>query len=266
MQLTPEISVLIRSADDPATLRARVSAVRAVAGFDVQATHAGDTQHFSVHYETTLGDAGKKLADGVLAHCERDYTAVSNHFGGLQVSHFNVILASGIGGAYHYGCGATDLYCDAGGNADRANMLVVAEEVEVFEDVQARGWNCGASNGEGLSRVLAADLHPQAAREFSTAAAWLDTPDRPDWVDRTDPTDTNFVSTGCAVLFLNYLRYQLQVAWPDVVQAAGTTLATTYAALTGRNDGFHAFRTLLDQYFPVGRASGLTTDNPFPLQ
>ena len=39
-------------------------------------------------------------------------------------------------------------------------------------------------------------------------AAWLDS-DRPDFVSRTDPSDNNFVSTGCATLFLNYLRHQL---------------------------------------------------------
>ena len=265
MQLEPVISVLVRSEADAPQLRTRAAAAQATAGFDVPATHAGDTQHFSVHYDNSLGQAGASLAQGVLATCEQDYTSVSNWFGGLQVSHFNVILASNIGGAYHYGCGAIDLYCDAGGGADQANMLVVAEEVEVFEDIQSKGWNCGASNGEGLSRVLAADLHPDAAAPFSTAAAWLDTPDRPDWVDQTDPSDTNFVSTGCAVLFLNYLRHQLNFDWTQIVGAAGTTLAKTYTTLTGRQDGFAQFKALLDRHFPPGQPSGLTTDNPFPL-
>jgi hypothetical protein len=122
---------------------------------------------------------------------------------------FNLILAARIGGAYHYGCGATDLYIDAQTgpvNVDHSRMLVVAEEVEVFSAQQGAGWNCGASNGEGLSRVLATLMYPAQLDGFNSAASWLDTPDRPDFVDVNDPTDRNYVSIGCSVLFLNWVR------------------------------------------------------------
>jgi hypothetical protein len=162
-----------------------------------------------------------------------------------------------------------DLYCDGDTSAspdiDHTRMLVVAEEVEVFEAAQNRGWDCGASNGEGLSRVLATELYPAELDGFATAAAWLDSSDRPDWVSKTDPTDQNAVSTGCAVLFLNYLRYQLNFSWPQIVAAAGSTLEQTYEALTGKTGGFAPFKALLDQRFPPGRPSGLTKDNPFPI-
>jgi len=46
-------------------------------------------------------------------------------------------------------------------NANISSALAVAEAVEVFEAIQNRGWNCGASNGEGLSRVLAQVLYPK---------------------------------------------------------------------------------------------------------
>jgi hypothetical protein len=67
---------------------------------------------------------------------------------------------------------------------------LIAEEVEVFSAVQNKGWNCGASNGEGLSRVLAESLYPGVLDDYSTAAAWLDTPDRPDWISNNNNTDT----------------------------------------------------------------------------
>jgi hypothetical protein len=40
-------------------------------------------------------------------------------------------------------------------------MLVVAEADEVFMNGFGHGWDCGASNGEALSRILAAEIYPQ---------------------------------------------------------------------------------------------------------
>lgn len=245
-------------------------AVQPAAGFDYPATLAGNTAHFQVYYETGFAD-GPTVAAGVLATVETDYAALSLWFGGLPLPTLpiNVILAPGIGGAYHYGCAAVDLYCDAdhGPNpdVDLSRMLVVAEEVEVFEAAQGRGWNCGASNGEGLSRVLATERYPAQLNGFATAAAWLNSPNRPDWVSRTDPSDQHAVSTGCAVLFLNYLRYQLGYEWTPIIAAAGAALEATYNALTGRTGGFAPFKALLDAHFPPGQPAGLATDNPFPL-
>ena len=156
----------------------------------------------------------------MLASCESEYLVQVSYFGGVTPASFNVIIAAGIGGAYHYGCAATDLYCDASGtDVNHTRMLNVAEEVEVFSADQARGWDCGASNGEGLSRVLATELYPGSLNGFTSAATWLDTPGRPDYVNVNDPTDRNYVSIGCSVLFLNYLRYQLGYRWGDIVQA-----------------------------------------------
>lgn len=240
------------------------------AGFDYPTTLEGSTVHFQVYYQTGFAN-GPVIAQGVLATVGRDYDSLVNLFGGLALPTFpiNIIAASGIGGAYHYGCAAVDLYCDGDTSGspdiDHTRMLVVAEEVEVFEAAQNRGWDCGASNGEGLSRVLATELYPAELDGFATAATWLDSSGRPDWVSKTDPTDQNAVSTGCAVLFLNYLRYQLNFSWPQIVAAAGSTLEQTYEALTGKTGGFAPFKALLDQRFPPGRPSGLTTDNPFPI-
>jgi hypothetical protein len=240
------------------------------AGFDYPSTLRGNTAHFNVYYETSMGQSGKTIADGVLASCENEYNALLAQFGTApQGLPFNVIVASGVGGAYHYGCGAVDLYCDgqkvAAPDVDHTRMLVVAEEVEVFSDSQGAGWDCSASNGEGLSRVLSTELYPAELDGFASAAAWLDTQDRPDFVNNNDPTDSNYVSIGCSVLFLNYLRYQLNFSWDLIVQAGGATLAQTYTNLTGNSDGWTQFRNIVDAQFPVGTPSGVTTDNIFPI-
>ena len=109
----------------------------------------------------------------------------------------------GRGGAGHPGCSSTSITADAfsGSDGDLAAMLVVAEEVEVFSASQGGGWNCAASNGEGLSRVLATERYPwrlwSSEASFVTAPRWL-RGSRPDWVSHNDPTDRSAESTGCA--------------------------------------------------------------------
>jgi hypothetical protein len=76
---------------------------------------------------------------------------------------------------------------------------------------------------------------------------------------------TNFVSIGCGTLFINCLRFQLGFSLNQIVQAGGDTLAETYRRPTNRTDAFERFSDILARRFPPGQASGLTNDNPFPL-
>ena len=233
----------------------------------VPANLQGRTAHFDVYADPSLGAEGKQDALGVLATCDKDYTAVSGYFGGIAAGPFNVVLFSNPGGAYHLSCAGTDLYCDARiSPADDAYsaFLNVAEFVEVFEAVQARGWDCGKSNGEGLSRVLATDAYPRELDGFATAASWLDSPRR-NFVDHNFNSDTDATANGCSVLFLNWLRFQLDYSWQQIAEAAAPNLGQTYARLTGKSDGFQQFGALITSHFPAGQPSNLTTDNPFPL-
>ena len=237
-------------------------------GFDYPTVLRGSTPHFNVYYDPGLGADGATIADSVLASCEGEYGQLGSYFTGVAPASFNIILAAGIGGAYHYGCGATDLYCDAQtgpDNVDHSRMLVVAEEVEVFSAQQGAGWDCGASNGEGLSRVLATLMYPAQLDGFSSAASWLDTPDRPNFVDVNDNSDRNYTSIGCSVLFLGWLRYELKYGWQAIVSAAASTLAGTYTNLSGQTDGWARFSTQLAARYPLGTPCGLVNDNPYPL-
>lgn len=230
------------------------------------------TAHFTVFYDSTLGPDGITISDAILQVCEADFVKLQGYFGGITPSGlpFNIHVTTGSNGASHATCAATNLSIGgrsaAGVNIPFIRSLVIAEEDEVFEANFGHGWDCGASNGEGLSRVLANDMYPGAEPpDFVSAPSWLDTPDRPDFVNTTDPTDTNYVSIGCSVLFLNWLRYQLHFSWNQIILAGAPTLAQTHTNLTGTNDGLAQFKALLQTHLPVGSPSGVTSDNVFPL-
>jgi hypothetical protein len=231
-------------------------------------TLRGTTANFQVSYEDALGASGPILADAALATCEADYTSLRTWFGGLTPGGlpFTLFVVTGTFGAYHASCAATELHLAAfdGTNVDLVRMLMVAEADEVMMAAQNLGWDCGASHGEGLSRILSTELYPAQLNGFATAASWLDS-SRPDWVTTTEPTDQNYVSIGCATLFLNYLRHQLGYRLTAIVGAGAPTLAQVYTKLSGKTDAFAPFNALLQQRFPAGRPSGLTNDNPFPI-
>ena len=160
-------------------------------------TLRGTTANFQVSYEDALGANGPILADAALATCEADYASLRTWFGGLTPGGlpFTLFVVTGTFGAYHASCAATELHLAAfdGTNADLVRMLMVAEADEVMMAAQNLGWDCGASHGEGLSRILSRELYPAQLNGFATAASWLDS-SRPDWVTTTEPTDQNYVS------------------------------------------------------------------------
>jgi uncharacterized protein YjdB len=68
------------------------------------------------------------------------------------------------------------------------------------------------------------------------------------------------------MLFLNYLRHQLNIATADIVLTAGNTLAATCQTITGEEYPFPHFALLLHVHYPPGVAVGsIPYDNPFPL-
>lgn len=234
-------------------------------------TVAGKTAHFEISYVTSLGTRGAELAQALLDTCERDYDTLQRDFGGAtpQRMPFVVQVTADATGASHSSCLGTDIAVggNSGAAVDFIRSLLVAEEDEVFMATFGRGWDCGASAGEGLSRVLANDIYAGAEpADFVSSNSWLNLDPRPNFVDHTDPTDTNYESIGCAVLFLNWLRFQLDHPWSDVIAAGGATLAGTYLQLVGKNTGWDDFQAAMAAAFPVGGSYTLTTDNPFPLK
>lgn len=231
---------------------------------------AGNTTHFHVHYLTRLGRKGKNLADAILQRCEWDYAALQQIFGGITPKRlpFVIQVTSGSTGASHSTCTSTGIAVGAnsGRKVDFIRSLMVMEADEVFMANFGRGWNCGRSPGEGLSRVLANDLYKGVeSPDFISSNAWLSLKRRTNFVDRADRTDTNYKSIGCSVLFLNWLRFQLNYSWTQIVAGGGATLADTYKSLTGKSTAWNDFETFINEHFPIGKKYRLRTDNPFPL-
>lgn len=235
-------------------------------------TLRGTTAHFQVFFANSLGNAGATLADGVLARCEQDFSQLQGFFGGLNPGGlpFKVHIQPGSNGASHAGCSATDLFCDAFGGNDPVleRMLVMAEADEVMMAAQNRGWNCGFSNGEALSRVQANEI---TGDNFATASSYLNSA-RQNFVRFNDPTDVNAASTGCGALFINWMRHQgsfqnfnLNLSLAAITQAGGPTLERTFMTLGGFEFCFETFKLLLEINFPSGRSVNIAGDNPFPL-
>jgi len=87
-------------------------------------------------------------------------------------------------------------------------------------------------------------------------------------VNNTEDTDRNIFSYGCAILFINYLVYQLRHPLKEVIRAVGPTLADTFARLTGKPaaTAFGTFNTLLQNHIGNKTTSNnMLRDNIFPL-
>jgi hypothetical protein len=239
---------------------------------------AGQTANFIVSYDDSITLAngyqytGVAFAQAVLASCENDLAAFSNLFGGIMPAPaslpFQINLVPGGGGAGHTNCLSTTISCYISPNSDIVGvpLTIDAEVAEVFMATQAQGVNCAFSNGEALSRVLPTVLYPKLRWRFMNGTSWLNStnPSRPDWVTNTNPTDIDFVSIGCGTLFYNYLAYQLNFSWRDIIAAGAPTLAQTAANL-GVSTPFANFAALLAQYFPTNQMASLVDDDPFPL-
>jgi hypothetical protein len=232
-------------------------------------THAGNTPRFDVWYVTTMGKKGAALAQAIPQNYEQDYTMLQQVFGNLtpQRMPFVVQVNSGATGASHSSCMGTDIAIggNSGSDVNFVRSLLVAEADEVFMANFGHGWDCGASNGEGLSRVLANDIYKGVEPVgFISSNSWLNS-SRENFVDHTYPSDIDYPSIGCSVLFLNWLRFELNHSWSNIVAAGAGTLAGTYKNLTGKSTAWQDFQAIINAHFPAGHQYNLKTDNPFPV-
>ena len=260
------------------------------------------TSNFQVQYDPVeYAQSGElallqQRAQALLTVCEADYSTLCGWFGvtvgaGLGPSNRVVVTLTKAGrGASNSGYSPHNpqmsVNSSLGVSADYVFGLFVAELSEILMSYTGK-WNPSNSAGEGLSRVAAELLHPAYARNFVNAwlasdptqdptSAQADTEYRKNWV-ATNFTggplraggfvrgDDDSYSYGCAMLFLYYLKDQLNYSLPAIVQNGAATLDGTYRLLThGRTDGFAAFKALLDAHFPPSSPKS-PTDDPFPL-
>jgi hypothetical protein len=250
------------------------------------------TKHFIVRYDDSVGAAALAVANAVLRICEGDLLTLSVYMpysrGGagdpfvdppIDVQIVNDPLnGPGFGEANNNGqfpghqsririnpfSAANVQITD-----DFAGFLFVAEMSELLMGFY--GWDGGSSQGEALSRVMAEDLHP--ASSFNFVNTWLSWPrPRPDWISRNEPAsgpvvrgDFDPIAYGCGIIFIYYLRYQLNISYDRICMAGGSLLSDRYQKLTGATDDpADVVNKLLDHHFGTGRLN-LVGNNPFPL-
>lgn len=241
-------------------------------------TEAGRTPDVVVFTDGSAN--GNASAQAVLQSAEADFQAVAQWFGGIALpagqqgddqttprtaTPVQVLMDSQAGGAYHFGCNATDLYIEPA--PQLASGFMVAELVEVFEAAINNGWQCGQTNGEALSRVLATERNNGLAQlQVQTGQAWWANGHQ-DYVTTNTATDQDQNSNGCGPLFLYYLHSQLGYDWTRITTTGGVTLGDTYQRLTG-NAPAQGFQDFINRLATLDNGAGLqlpASGNPFPI-
>jgi hypothetical protein len=195
----------------------------------------------AIYVDPSLGAPALQNAKDLLADADR-VVAANNAIFGAPGDPVSVIVfalggqTDGTGGADHDACnyttgGAIEV-CASYGNSMRVSALFEAE----LSECSMGGNLCGQNTGEALSRWCAAVIGNNALADFATAPAWAQQ-GMPDFVNKTDNTDQNAISTGCGMAFLSWLQslgYALNEIAPAMVKlATSATFAQLYGVLTG---------------------------------
>jgi hypothetical protein len=246
----------------------------------------GGTEHFQISYMTSMGEAGRKLAETLRETAERDYEWLRDVFG-CDVApdpdsgkSFLIYLGYGHSGGRHATCRNPQINLDVFDlqHPRLVRYFMLAKMSDVFEAQQNKGWDCGtqdsqltgAVNGAALSLALAADQLPDQLEvpelgvSNSVVHYWLDSA-RPDYLTDNYGLAEYQVALGCGVLFVNYLHTQLSLPWATIVQqGAASTLAQTFLQVTPREHPYEELRVQTDVHYPrVGPSYALAPDNPW---
>jgi hypothetical protein len=195
----------------------------------------------AIYVDPSLGAPALQNAKDLLADADR-VVAANNAIFGAPGDPVSVIVfalggqTDGTGGADHDACnyttGGAIEACASYGNSMRVSALFEAE----LSECSMGGNLCGQNTGEALSRWCAAVVGNNALADFATAPAWAQQ-GMPDFVNKTDNTDQNAISTGCGMAFLSWLQslgYALNEIAPAMVKlATSATFAQLYGVLTG---------------------------------
>jgi hypothetical protein len=129
-----------------------------------------------------------------------------------------------------------------------STALFVAEQAENYMGWQNKGWDCGQTNGEALSRVCAFKLNVADGQLQDTPSPitkvdgfnavvsqqwWSD--GHPDVVNDNSRSDQDTDGNGGGVMFLLYLNDYLGIPLDKIAQTGGNTLGDTYKKLTGKS-------------------------------
>src|SRR5579859_1386424 len=163
----------------------------------------------TVFVDPTLGQPGLQNAQDLVSQADTLADQNDSFFGTIG-GNVNVIvfalggMTDGTGDADHLGCnfntGENIELCASFGAPDRVFGLFEAE----LSECSMGGNLCGVSTGEALSRWCSTVASNNALPDFTTGPAWAQA-GMPDFVNQTDTTDQNAVSTGCGMVFISWL-------------------------------------------------------------
>ena len=222
----------------------------------------------TVYVDQSLGQPGMQNAQSLLSSADT-VVAQNNTIFGISGGAVDVIIyaiggaTDGTGGADHGGCDfTTGNAIEVDASFGSPNRIVALFEAELSECAM-NGNLCGYSTGEALSRWCAAVVSSNALADFATGPSWAQA-GMPNWVDQTEQTDQDAVSTGCGMAFISWLLSQghhlPQIAQAMVALGDAGTLAALYAQLTGdaASNAWPKFQAAV-QALP----GGVTSDDPF---
>ncbi len=242
-----------------------------------------DGQPITVYYDPSLGSNGAALAQDILANRIDDIMAYCDDAFQTRGMQGDVIIVPGNSGAYHAGCdwnpnsgAASDWYEDDMGTSPPPASspgglvagLVMAEVCESYMGSQNKGWDCGGSGGEALSRIIAetasGGINGAMSGGFSARSSY----DGSDWISRDQGTDQDYPSIGCGMLYLDWMRSQ-GFTLQQIIQAGESdgTLAGNYATLTGKpkSQAWSDFQTAIRKV-DINAANPFNIkDSPYPL-
>lgn len=222
----------------------------------------------TVYVDQALGDQGMQNAQSLLSSADT-VVAKNNAIFGIAGGPVDVVIyaigggTDGTGGADHNGCDfTTGNAIEVDASFGSPNRIIGLFEAELSECAM-NGNLCGFSTGEALSRWCALVVSSNALSDFATAPAWAQA-GMPDWVDQTEPTDQDALSTGCGMAFISWLLSQGHHLNPIAAAMVGLgdsgTLAAMYAQITGdpATNAWSTFHTAA-----AALPGGVTTDDPF---
>jgi hypothetical protein len=221
-----------------------------------------------VYVDQALGEPGMQNAQSLLSSAD-GVVAQNNAFFEITGGPVDVVIyaiggaTDGTGGADHNGCDfTTGNAIEVDASFGSPNRIIGLFEAELSECAM-NGNLCGFSTGEALSRWCAMVVSSNALSDFATAPEWAQA-GMPDWVDQTEQSDQDALSTGCGMAFISWLLsqgYHLNQIAPAMVGLGDSgTLAALYAQLT------HDVATNAWSSFQAAVAAlpgGVTTDDPF---
>lgn len=245
------------------------------------------SENFAYAYDPILTENEVRNAEKILASLaetsENDFLKVQTLFqttGGFGPNNHILVWVTNqivsVGGGHEFGYGPEDRKSQISISAsitspNAAKYIFVLELAEIFMCYQSYlnqgNWNPQDSKGEALSCLVGELLYPNAAQGYpgDRISNWLNdkshpifTPEhtldhyvRHNWIDVTEPTDANWISFGCGLLFMYWLNTVARYDFPQIIAAKGLTFAELYSNLTGgQPDAWLRFKDAVDNLFP----------------